>query len=176
MFTAVSPMTATTRPPSLTDLTDAHGAMLEPWLPLAKPGGPPRAVDRREVSPPSLSRTRTGGPGDLLPPALRPKRPVAASCAPWRQDGLWPRLMAALRAARRRPLAPAPEPTPRAARRARQAVQPTAHGGERGEDGGQPSTGRPRPGSVDRLGRRLALVVRRAASAATVAAPQVLGP
>jgi transposase len=91
MFTAVSPMTATTRTPSLTDLTDAHGATWEPWRPPAKPGGRPRAVDRREVLPPSLSRTRTGGPGDLLPHALRPKRPVAASWAPWRQDGLWPR-------------------------------------------------------------------------------------
>jgi hypothetical protein len=96
MFTAVSPMTATTRTPSLTDLTDAHGATLEPWRPPAKPGGRPRAVDRREVIPPPAcpapgraaqgicGRRLCGPSARSLPPVRRGARTVCGRAS-------WPR-------------------------------------------------------------------------------------
>lgn len=38
------------RKPYPTDLTEEHWAILEPLIPLAKPGGRPRSVDMREVA------------------------------------------------------------------------------------------------------------------------------
>jgi putative transposase len=54
-------MTEKTRKPSLTDLTDAPWAILEPLIPPAKPGGRPRAVDRRKVINTIVYLSRSGG-------------------------------------------------------------------------------------------------------------------
>jgi transposase len=79
-------MATTPRNPSLTDLTDEPWAIGPPLLPLAKPGGRPRAGDRREVLKTILYRNRTGCPGDLLPHEWRPKRPVYEYFAPRRHE------------------------------------------------------------------------------------------
>ena len=94
-------MTAPTRHPDLTDLTDAPWAILPPLIPPAKPGGRPRAVDMREVSNTILYLNRTGCQGDLLPHDLRPKSTGSEYFAPWRNG----RHLAAHdgRTARRRP-------------------------------------------------------------------------
>jgi len=150
--------------------------LVPPLLPLAKRGGRPRAVERREGLNTSLSRNRTGCQGDLLPPDLLPQSTVDEYCAPWRNDGPWQHRMAALPADVRRQQAPSPAPPPRAASLDRPSGQTTARGGERGDDGGKQLTGRTRHVGVETLGRLLVVVVTSAALDDAVATPQVLAP
>ena len=167
-------MAAPPRKPDLTDLTDDQWHLLQPLLPPAKPGGRPRAVDRREVINTRLSLNRTGCQGDRLPPDRLPKSTVYEDCAPWRRDGPWQGIMDARRAAVRQQQAPSKAPTPRAASLASQSVQTTAQGGARGDDGGKKITGRKRHISVDILGLLVVVFVSSAAIDAAVVAPQVL--
>ena len=69
-------MATPARKPYLTDLTDAQWAILQPLVPLAKPGGRPREVDMREVINTIQYLNRTGGQWDLLPHDLLPKSTV----------------------------------------------------------------------------------------------------
>jgi transposase len=172
----VSPMATTPRKPYLTDLTDEQWAILPPLIPLAKPGGRPRAVDMREVINTILYLTRTGCQWEMLPHDWLPKSTVDEYFAPWRHAGTWQHLRDALRADVRQQQAPSQAPPPSAASIDSPSVQTTAPGGERGDDGGKNSNGRKRHVGVDPLGLLLAVVVTRAAIDAAGAAPKVLAP
>jgi putative transposase len=165
-------MAAAVRKPALTDVTDDQWAIVPPLIPLATPGGRPRAVDMREVITTLRDLNRTGGPWDMLPHDRLPKRPVDDYVSPWR-DGTWPPIRDALRAEVRTQQAPSQEPTPRAASLDSHAVKTTAQGGERGAEGGQNITGRTRHVSVDGLGLLWVVLVSSAALDDAVAAPQV---
>lgn len=167
-------MTATTRKPYRTDLTDEQWAVLEPLIPPVKPGGRPRTVDVREVINTILYLNRTGCQWDMLPHDLLPKSTAYEYFSQWRQEGEWQRMMDALRAQVRQQQAPSQQPTPSAASIDSQSVKTTEQGGERGYDGGKNISGRKRHVSVDTLGLVLAVAVTSASVDDAVAAPQVL--
>lgn len=152
------------RKPSPSALTDEPWAMVEPLLPPAKPrprGGRPRPVERREGLHTLFDLNRSGCQGEMWPHDWLPKRTVDDDCAQWRDDGTWLRLVQAVRERTR--VAAGREPTPRAACLDRPSVQTSEMGGpERGSDGGQNITGRPRHLWVDTVGVWLAVVMTRA--------------
>jgi putative transposase len=167
-------MTGTLRKPYRTDLTDEQWAILQPLIPLAKPGGRPREVDMREVINALLYLNRTGCQWDMLPHDLLPKSTVYEYFSQWRHDGTWQQLMDTLRATVRTQQAPSQEPTPSAASLDSQSVKTTEQGGTRGYDGGKKINGRKRHLRVDTLGLLRAVVVTSAALDDALAAPTVL--
>lgn len=97
------------------DLTDAQWSKVAPLIPAPRDnrGGRPRAVDMREVLNTLFYLNRTGCQWAMLPHDLLPKSSVYDYFAQWRDDGTWPKLVAALREEIRRKAGR--EPTPSAA-------------------------------------------------------------
>lgn len=177
-------MDACTRKAYATDLTDAQWSLLEPLLldfeNRIRPG-PAREVDLREVINALLYQNRTGCQWALLPHDFLPKSTVYDYFAKWRDYGLWPIIVAALREQVRRetPQASTPnqmrEPTPSAACVDSQTVKTTEMGGEHGYDGAKKINGRKRHIVVDTLGLLLAVVVTAGNVDDGVGAQQVVG-
>lgn len=139
------------------DLTDAQWAVLEPRIPLARPGGRPRKTNMREVVNAIFYLTREGCSWRALPHDFPPWKTVYNYFENWKRDGTWDQFLDALRpqvrsAARR-------DPDPRVACIDSQSVKTASGGQEVGTDGGKKVRGRKRHLVVDTLGLLLAVVV-----------------
>jgi putative transposase len=139
------------------DLSDAEWSILEPLLPLAKPGGRPRAVNLRRVVNGIFYLLRSGCAWRYLPREYGPWSTVYHYFRRWRLDRTWERIQAVLRVWVRQRAGR--EPTPSAAIIDSQSVRTTEQGGPHGYDGGKKINGRKRHILVDTLGLLLTVVV-----------------
>jgi putative transposase len=123
------------RQPYPTDLTDAQGQRLEPFLPPQKPGGRPRHLPVREILDAYWYLLRGGCSWRMLPHDFPPWQTVYSQVRRWKHDGVWPRLHGRLVEESR--LAEGRPPEPSAAVLDSQTVKAGDHAGHRGYDAGQ---------------------------------------
>jgi putative transposase len=140
------------------DLTDAQWAILEPWVPPAKPGGRPREADMREVVNAIFYLTREGCSWRAIPHDFGvPWKTVYNYFDAWKRDGTWDQFLTALRIRARE--AAGRDRQPRVACIDSQSVKTAGGGQQVGTDGGKKVRGRKRHLVVDTLGLLLAVVV-----------------
>jgi putative transposase len=132
------------------DLTDAEWALLEPFIPSAKPGGRPRTTDIREVLNAIFYILRGGCAWRLLPHEFPPRQTVYDYFRAWRKAGIWEQMHTTLREHVREQAGRKAEPS--ASIIDSQSVKTTECGGVHGYDGGKKISGRKRHILVDTLG------------------------
>jgi len=84
------------------DLTDAQWALIEPWIPPARPGGRPRSVNLREIFNGIVYVVRSGCAWRLLPHDLPPWSTVYDYFRKFRKNGVWQSIHDVLRGQVRR--------------------------------------------------------------------------
>jgi len=150
-----------------TDMSDAQWELLQPLLPVVKPGGRPRSVDLRAVMNAIFYIVVAGCAWRMLPKDFPKWQTVYHYFRAWRLDGTWERLHAQLVQWER--VAQGHEAAPSAASLDSQSVQTaTLAALAVGYDGGKKIKGRKRHLMVDTLGLVMMVVV----TAASVSDPQ----
>lgn len=139
------------------DLSDAEWRVLEPLLPVAKPGGRPRKHALRDVLDGIFYIDRGGNAWRMLPYEYPPWKTVYHYFRLWRLDGTWRCLQDELRRLTRVAAGRLPEPS--AAILDSQSVRTSQRGGPRGYDGAKKISGRKRHLLVDTLGLPLLIKV-----------------
>lgn len=143
-----------------TDLTDEQWARLLALLPARKwqPGGPGRPpYDLRAVLNGILYLNKSGCQWRMLPKDFGHWSTLYGYFRRWRREGIWARLMEALRPSVRRSLGRKPEPS--AGSSDSQSIKTATQGSEVGFDGNKKIKGRKRHLLVDTLGLLVAVVV-----------------
>ncbi len=161
-------------PPRLypTDLTDAEWQILEPLIPVVKPGGRPPIWSRRSIVNGIFYLARSGCQWRLLPREYPPWKTVYHYFRTWRITGIWERLNATLRERER--VRQGRQCEPSGCIMDSQSAKTTSVGGIRGYDGAKKLSGRKRHILVDTLGLVLTVTVHAADIQDRAAVEQVL--
>ena len=142
-----------------TDLTDSQWEIIEPLLPLAKPGGRPRTLEMRLVVNAILYIVVGGVQWRMLPREYPKWASVYWYFRCWSKDGTWQRIHDTLRAAVRRRAGRHKQATAGCLDSQSVKSAATATGCTRGFDAGKKVMGRKRHILVDTLGLLLVVVV-----------------